>query len=229
METNDEITNLKKEVAELRRQMAELRQFINVEERDDLPGSPKIMNMRCAILMLCNPEKPNQTQGMLAGGDEGPCLSLWGSDERARMIVKVDKEGADCQLFGKDLKKAVHITSDDESGRGQVGVFEQDKPRAVLKAAATGGSVSVLHDDNHPRMLLHATDECGELMAVNQDLKTTVKITSDGLHGGMLTVHGSHGRPLVALCGSQPCGLVMVKDAQANVIASLPALPEQEE
>ncbi len=229
METNDEIGRLKKDVADLRRQLADLRSLINVEERDDLPGKPKILHLRCAIITLCNPEKPSETQGLLAGSADGPFLSLWGGDGRARMILKVEGDEAQCDLYGKDLKLGVQMNVDNETGRGQMGVLEQGKPRALLKAAETGGAVSVLHDDNHPRVLLHANDLCGELMAVNQDLKTTVKITSDGLHGGMLTVHGSHGRPLVALCGSEPCGIVLVKDSKSNVVASLPAAPSDED
>jgi hypothetical protein len=226
MESKDEIAKLKKDVARLKEQMAELQRLITVEERDDLPNSPKILNLRAAVILLCNPENPNQTQGLICGSAEGPSISLFGEDEKARVILKVDKEGATCEMYGKDLKKAVRLLADDETGRGEVGVCEQDKPRAVIKAAQTGGAVSVLHDDNHPRVLLHANDSCGEFMAVNQDLRTTVKITSDGLHGGMLTVHGSHGRPLVALCGSQPYGLVMINDENAKVIASLPSLPK---
>jgi hypothetical protein len=229
METNDEIAQLKKDVARLKQQMADLMACMNVEVCDELPTKPKMLNLRCVTITVVNPDNPNQIQGQFVGNAEGPYLSLWGSDERARFILKVEADGAMCEMFGKGLLKAVEISADDQTGRGQVGVMEQGKPRALLKAAETGGAVSVLHDDNHPRVLLHANDQCGELMAVNQDLKTTVKITSDGLHGGMLTVHGMHGRPLVALCGSKPCGIVLIKDEKANVIASLPAAPQKEE
>src|SRR5207247_5055664 len=142
--------------------------------------------------------------------------------------LRVDEGGPHCQLFGKDLKPAVDLSADDASARGQVAVMEAGKPRALLKAAETGGAVSVMHDDNFPRALLHADALCGEFIAVNQDLKTSVKITSDGLHGGLLTVHGSHGKALVALSGAEVGGLVMVNDADGKLRDSLPSLPDEE-
>lgn len=228
MSSNDEIGRLTKEVAALRQQLAELKQFLNVEERDDLPGSPSILHIRCAILTLCNPEQPSQTQGMLAGGEDGPCLSLWGGDQKARVILKVEKDGPNCQFFGPELKPAVEISADEATGRGLVGVFEAGKPRAVMNASQTGAAVSLVDDDNHVRMLMHADAERGELIAVNADLKTSVKISSDGLSGGMLTVHGENGKALVALTGSKVGGLVMVNNPRGKLVASLPAVPEEE-
>ena len=80
-----------------------------------------------------------------------------------------------------------------------------------------------MHDDNLPRAFLHANALCGEFIAVNQDVKTSVKITSDGLHGGLMTVHGSNGKALVALSGAEVGGLVMVNDRQGKLRDSLPS------
>ena len=228
MEANDEIARLSKEVAVLRQQMAELRQFIHIEERDDLPSKHKHMILRACLITLANPENANETQAMFGGGPEGPYLSLWGKGDRTRVLLQVEAEGPILRMYGQDLKQGAEMSVEDATSRGQMGVMEAGKPRAVLKATPTGGAVSVLHDDNHPRLMMHADGESGELIAVNQDLKTTVKITSDGLTGGMLTVHGSHGRALVALSGSDPVGIVMVKDAKGNIVDHLPRLPREE-
>ena len=228
MSSNDEIGRLTKEVAALRQQLAELKRFLTVELRDDLPGSPSILHLRCAILTLCNPEQPSQTQGMLSGSEDGPCLSLWGGDQKARVILRVEKDGPSCQFFDPELKPAVQISADDATGRGQMGVFEAGKPRAVMKASATGASVGVLNDNNHARIFMHADAERGELIAVNADMKTSVKISSDGLSGGMLTVHGENGKALVALTGSKVGGLVMVNNPRGKLVASLPAVREEE-
>jgi len=200
-----------------------LQQFLVVERRDDLPGSPNLLYVRCAMLRLCNADKPNEIQGLLTGQADGPCLSLNGSDEKARVLLRVEAAGAECQFFGKDLKPAVNLSVDEAAGRGQMAVMEAGKPRAVLKAAETGGVVSVMHDDNLPRAFLHANALCGEFIAVNQDVKTSVKITSDGLHGGLMTVHGSDGKALVALSGAEVGGLVMVNDRQGKLRDSLPS------
>jgi hypothetical protein len=223
MSSNDEIGRLTKEVAALRQQLAELKQFLSVELRDDLPGKPSILHIRCATVTLCNAENPNQMQGMWSGRAPGPCLSLFGSDEKSRVLLQVEKDGPICRLFNPDLKPAVEISADDATGRGQVGVFEAGKPRAVMKASATGASVGVLNDGNHPRMFLHADAERGELIAVNADMKTSVKISSDGLSGGLLTVHGSNGKALVALSGAKLGGVVMVNNPRGKLVASLPA------
>ena len=223
MELNAEVERLSNEVTLLRQQLAELRQFFTIEECDTLPGKPQVLSLRCSVLHLQNASNPENLQGLLAAGENGPVLTLWGSDQQARLILKVEKGGPQIQL-GKNLESGVDISVDEATGRGQVAVMEAGKPRAVLKASETGGAVSVLHDDNHPRALLHATAESGEFIAVNQDLKTSVKISSDGLDGGLVTVHGSNGRPLVALSGGKVGGLVLVNDTKGKVRASLPPL-----
>jgi hypothetical protein len=228
MSSNDEIGRLTKEVAALRRQLAELKNFLSVEERDDLPGKPSILHVRCATLTLCNSEQPNQTQGMLCGRAEGPYLSLWGDDGKARVILQVEKEGAVCRFFGPDLKPAAEISVDEATGRGQMGVLEAGKPRAVMKASSTGASVSVLNDSNQARIFLHADAERGELIAVNADMKTSVKISSDGLSGGVLSVHGENAKPLVILSGAKVGGLVIVNNPAGKPVASLPSVPEPE-
>jgi len=44
----------------------------------------------------------------------------------------------------------------------------------------------------------------------------------------LLTVHGSHGKALVALSGAEVGGLVMVNDADGKLRDSLPSLPDEE-
>jgi hypothetical protein len=55
MSSNDEIGRLTDEVAALRQQLAELKQFLHVEPRDDLPGKPSLLHVRCAICSSDNP------------------------------------------------------------------------------------------------------------------------------------------------------------------------------
>jgi hypothetical protein len=223
MEPNDKLDRLAQEVAALRAQLTELRQFFSIERSEQFAGHPKALTVRCAAIHLQDPADPSRTQGILSASNEGPCISLLGSDQKARVILRVEAAGPQCQLLGPDLQPAVELQADETSGRGQVGVFDSGKPRAVIKAAETGGIVSVVHDDNHARAMLHATADCGEFIAVNQDMQTAVKISSDGLSGGLVTVHGNNGKPGVVLSGAALGGLVMVNDTQGNLRASLPA------
>jgi hypothetical protein len=223
MEQNTEIARLTAEVAELRHQVAELRQFFSIERSENAPDLPKALTLRCTAIHLQDPTDPSRTQGFFSASQEGPCLSLWGSDQKARMILRVEAGGTMCQLFGPDLKLAVELQVDEANCRGQVGVLEAGKPRTVMKASETGGVVSVVHDDNHARVMLHADAECGELIAVNQDLQTSVKISSDGLSGGLVTVHSNTGKPGVVLAGTAIGGLVMVNDSNGKLRDSLPS------
>src|SRR5262245_61959665 len=128
-----EIAQLRKQIAELRQQVAELRQFFSIERLDKLPGKPAIAFIHCVGLTLIDPSNPGRVQARLMGGPEGPCLALNGEDEQSRVLLRVDKQGPQCQLMGNDNKPAVDISVMEGTSRGQVGVLDAGKPRALLK------------------------------------------------------------------------------------------------
>jgi hypothetical protein len=223
-----ELDQLKREVAALRGELAGLKQFFSVEKRGEGNRRP-ILHIQCSTLTLRDPTDPNRLQGMLAANEDGPALSLWGSDAKARVILSAKKDVACCDLFSKDLKPAVQITVDEPSGRGQVGVLEAGKPRAVMKATDQGGVVSVVHDDGQVRALMLSREhDGGEFMAVTPDMKTGVKISAGAPQGGMVSVNRSNGKPGVLLACTDQSGAVIVNNAKGDMLASLPSVPGQD-
>lgn len=220
-----ELDQLKSEVAALRRELAELKRFFSIEQ----PGAdngPALLHIHCSTLTLCDPTDPNRSQGMLAANEDGPALSLWGSDAKARVILSAKKDVASCDLLAKDLKTAVQLTVDEPSGRGQVGILEAGKPRALMKATDQGGVVSVVHDDGQVRALMLSSEHGGgEFLAVTPDMKTGVKITAGGPQGGVISVNRPNGKPGVLLACTNASGAVIVNDAQGQMLASLPSAP----
>jgi len=229
METNAEIARLTREVARLRKQLDELRQFITIKREDELPGKPASLALRCGTIVLCNSKHPERTQAVFSATEKGPLLSLCGSDEEARLSLLVGEKGAYLELFGKGEKAGVRVRVDEDSSRGEVGVFDANKPRAAMKAGEDGSAgVAVMHDGGFPRALLRTDGRCGEFIATNQDLITAVSIASDSELGAALIVHDTAGRPAASLCSTRTGGVVLVNDSHGNILGSLPAKREQE-
>lgn len=217
-----ELDQLKSEVAALRRELAELKRFFSIEK----PGAdngPALLHVHCSTLTLSDPTDPNRAQGMLAANEDGPALSLWGSDAKARVILSAKKDVASCDLFAKDLKHAVQITVDEPSGCGQVGVLDAGKPRAVMKATDHGGVVSVVHDDGQVRALMLSREhQGGEFIAVTPDMKTGVRISAGAPQGGVVSVNRPNGKPGALLACTEESGAVIVNNAKGKLLASLP-------
>ncbi len=114
-----------------------------------------------------------------------------------------------------------------ESGRGQVGVCEAGRPRAIVKATPTGGALSAVHDDGHSRITMVSTENNGELLAVTPDMKVGVKIAADGVDGGYITVNRANGKAGVILSNTPIGGAVIVKDHGGQITGHLPALPAE--
>lgn len=216
-----QVAALSQQVTRCKDQLAELRQFLTVEERDDLEGSPKILHIRCWGLTLCNPAKPNRTQGLLMGSETGPFLALWGSDEKARITLSAEDDTAGCSFYSKDLKEAVTIRVDEPAGRGEVGVFEAGQPRAILKATPQGGCVSVVHDDGKVRGTMVSSASGADVLLVNPDMKPVVKLTSETEKGGFICVNAPNGKPAVALTPNEQGGSVLVMHRQGGVGCAL--------
>jgi hypothetical protein len=221
-----EFAKLRKDTDRLRKELNDLRRFITVEYADD-KTTPTNINIRCYLLQLANPDVPNRSQMDLCAGakDAGPFISLWGSDEKSRMTLKVEKDEPHITLFGPDLKDAVILQADPADGCGVIGVLDKGKPRAIMKANPDGaGVIGVLHDDNHARVMLRSTAEHGEILLATPALKTAIKLTSEGRSGGgTLTVHGHGGKPAVILSSMEVFGgCVILNDPEGIRYTSLP-------
>jgi hypothetical protein len=252
MSLESEIETLKQEVARLRREMDEYRQFIHYnppgKDDDDL-DCPAYLTIRCSMLTVVNPSPPSQTQINIIASRLGPYVALAGQDEKARILLQLEKNqpevslmGDDHQckaclrmdkgepsfeLYGKDGKLGVQLKALGAEGRGQVGVCEAGKPRAVMKATEQGAAISVVHDDGHARITMVSELDNGHLMAVTPDMKVGVKIAANGLDGGLVTVNRANGKAGVILSNTPVGGTVVVQDQHGKITGHLPTAPEE--
>lgn len=227
MDTEAELIALKKEVAQLKQQLAGLQRFLTVNESDDTPAH-KSLTVCCSAVLLQNPSKPGM-QGMLTASEEGPCLSLWGSDNKARVTIQVLKDHGLLRVYQKDLKSGIELgeTTKDEP---YVGVLHEGRPRATMKATADAGVVSAVHDDGLVRVTMLGQAGHGEVHLVGGDMKTAVKLSSEGPDGGgFVTVNHANGKAAAILISTPAGGCVILNDSQGQLIDSLPGVPPDED
>jgi len=253
MNLETEIETLKQEVARLRQEMNEYRQFIHYhppgKDDDDL-DCPAYLTIRCSILSVVNPSPPGQSQINIIASRLGPYIALMGKDEKTRILFQLEKDQPEVSLMGDDhqYKASLRVNKDEPSfelygpegkigvqltvlgaeGRGQVGVLEAGKARAVMKATEKGAAISAVHDDGHARITMVSELENGHLLAVTPDMKVGVKIAADGLDGGLVTVNNRHGKPGVVLSNFGFGGTVVVNDFKGQRMDSLPNLDTNE-
>ena len=252
MKTDAEFATLQQEVARLRQEMNELKQFIRYQPPgigDDGNPEAAYITINCAIFQLAHPSNPNQSQVNIMGGRDGAFISVLGSDEKTRVLMQVEKDvpevcimGGDNQckaslgfdknepwfeLYGKETKVGVQLRVVGEASRGQVGVCEAGKSRAVMKANEFGGALSAVHDDGHARITMLSSENNGELLALTPDMKVGVKIAANGMDGGYLTVNRANGKAGVILSNSPIGGAVIVQDHTGNITGHLPMIPDE--
>lgn len=221
MDTEMEISQLKKEVAALKEQLRELRSFFTIETLEDQPHR-KIMHMRCWGVTLVNPRDPGQAQGLICGSEDGPYVSLSGADDRARVMIGVEKNQGHIRVYQDGLKQIVDIGLD-ASGKAQVGVLHEGKPRAVIKATPEIGIVSAVHDDGTVRAVMSSHFDHGEFMVVGGDMKAAVKISADGMDGGgYLTVNHANGKAALILSSVRTGGGIISCDSRGGELAVWP-------
>lgn len=226
-----ELSQLRKDTAQLRKEMNDLRRFITIEYEDEETGGDRTratgINLRCGALFFHHPTEPNRPQMFLAAGaeDQGPCISIWGSDQKARIILTVEKDEPRIALKTREFKDAVLLHADPASGLGLIAAFENGLPRALIKAGPdSSGAVAVVHDDGRTRACLRSTATAGEIFVATPDLKTAIKLTSHSHHGGgTLTVHDQNGKPAIILGTVQGYGgSIILNDPEGIPYATLP-------
>jgi hypothetical protein len=139
-----------------------------------------------------------KSTGMIGTDEEGPYLSFWGDNDRARLILRVTDNAGELEIFDEDLKPAVRVFAD-EHRQGHVTVFSPGGiPRAIMKAMETGGGIAALNEKGAPLAIVHSQKGKGEVVIVDQKVKAKLFGTDEG---GLLTVfdkEGARGATLVA-------------------------------
>jgi hypothetical protein len=212
---------LKKEVAELKEQLRELRGFFNIESVEGQPGL-KTLKIECTGLLLKHPVNPNAAQGYLFASEGGPSLALWGKDNHARVMIKVEQDKGCLQMFGEGSKQIVDIGVDAKDNP-QIGVLHDGKPRAVLKATADMGAISAVHDDGAVRAFMCSQFDHGEMFVVGGDMKAAVKLSADGMDGGgYLTVNHANGKSALILTSTNLGGGILSHTSQGQQLGVWP-------
>jgi hypothetical protein len=176
MTPETELAHLRQEAATLRKQMDGLLRFITIE-RDEETKEPCGMNLRCGVIMFQNPHAPQKTQMFMGGSADGPFVSLWDSKEKGRVILSVEQDVPRVTLYTGEVKEAVRLQSLPDDGCGLVAVFDNGKPRALLKAGeGDSGCVSIVDDDGNSRITMIGKEDSGCLLAVKADMRAVVKV-----------------------------------------------------
>ena len=210
------------QLSRLQQQVDEITGFFKIT-RPKQPGEAPVASLHCSGVYLLDPEDPKRLRAFFLAGLEGPCISILGEDEQARVTLSVGKDGARVKLSAKGAKPAVELWCEEETGRGQVVVYEAGKPRALMKASKEGGIVGVVHDDGHSRaFMISSQTEGGEIMTVTPDMKAGVKISAASPHGGFIAVNRTNGKAGVLIACTPLSGAVVVNDAKGKLLASLP-------
>jgi hypothetical protein len=252
MYAESEIAELKQQITRLRREMDELKQFIRYYppgEGDDGKPEGAYLTIACTCFQLVHPARPGQSLiTMLCSPDGDASIAIAGRDEKTRVLLQVDKDVPEVTLFskpgqygatlrvdkgepalelyGRKGKLGVLLKVPGDEERGQAGVLEAGKPRAVMQATKIGGGISVVHDDGHARVSITSRVDSGDLLMVTPDMQVGVKISSHGQEGGFITVNRSNGKAGVIISNIATGGAVIVHDKRGKLIASLPSTEE---
>ena len=224
MDTESELTALRKEIAELRKEVKDLRRFITIQH-DENTGEPCSISIRCCVLSFVHPDAPGRIQMLFTTHPDGPGIGIWDSHEKCRIFLGVENDDPQITLRTAEGKDAVLLRADPEDGRGLVAVLDNGNPRALMKAGPdNAGVVSVVHDDGMTRVCLRSTENDGTFMVASLDMQAAVKITSESFDGGgTLTVNGFNGKPAVILGSTERIGgTVIVNGPDGKPAASLP-------
>lgn len=226
MHPDPEIAQLKEEVATLRRQMRELRQLITVEYDETPERRPLFVNLRCGVIILCNPSAPDDIQGMLCASDEGASLSLRSGKDSGYLYLTAENGSPCVQLFANGNQEAIQLTVLEKTSRGQIAVFDQGKPRAVMKSTEHGGVLSVVHDDGKTRACIIGDVNGGEAHVIGAQGHSAVKLAGNPEQGGFIAVNNLAGQPRAAISATPEGAAIHLFQAEAKIGIAMIAQPD---
>ena len=215
-----EIQQLRQELDALKKEFQDLRRFLRVDP-PAAEGQPPTLNLACTTLSLCSPQ--GQQRGLLLADDTGACLSLYGNDLAERIFLGVEDDATLLSFQNAAQETTLQLYAAAESGRGEISVFENGTPRAVVKAFDGGfGSVAVTNEDGTPSVGMCSLKTGGQLVLMNPEKKIVVRLASDtemAPEGGMIFVSRKDGQPVVGMNASAGGGAVMVMDEKDFSVA----------
>jgi hypothetical protein len=223
MDPSIELAALRQELAALRREINYLREFINIETDD--AGEPWNMTLRCGAIQLRDPHQQGASQMFLSASEDGPTITLDDAQEKNRLILSVDQGGPRLDLLTAEMKQGVVLHADQQRSLGYAAVFEKGEPRAIIKPGEDGaGFLSAVHTDGKIRIGIRSTEASGELIAVNADLKPTIRMHSEtALGGGQIVInHGNGKAALILTDHRQLGGVVLAHGPDGQPSASVP-------
>lgn len=214
-----QLSELRKELAGVRKELSDLRQFYNIIPAEG--DKPALLNLRCCILTLADPDRATEAQAMFAASADGPYLSMFGKDGRARLHFSIDGDAGFFDLKAKGGETAVLLHAQADSERGEAVVFDAGKPAVALKSTPPGGAVVVLHEDGTPRAVMHSKPDSGEVLVLDSSIQPVAKMFASEF-GGVVAVSPPGGQPAALMsAGNKNGGAVMVMDRLTNQSCSM--------
>jgi hypothetical protein len=238
METSPEFVALQNEVAALRGELAELQKYLIIQKKEGLPDYVKL---RCSMVTVFDGSDASLTRANLGTSEDGPYLSFYGKDQKARMFLSSQKDDTRCDLYNKESKISASLAADegphlclygsDEKSRvfitaekddAQCDIYDKAGKVAVSLAVTPegGGQVSVHHEKN-PRAVLKALPTSGVVSVVNDKGFPYAAMVGEEA-GGQLVILTSEGEPVVKLMSDTPHGgMVAVANKQGEPLVAL--------
>ncbi len=221
-------TELQSEIAKLRSELAALREEFNKVIRIDRDDDGTICSsaIRSTIISSENFIIENEHRkilGMMSSDEDGPCISLSGSDDRARLLLRVTQNAASVKILGDDLETAVEMFSD-EDRQGNVVVFSPGNiPRALMKGMEKGGAVSALSPEGKTRAVLHSINDKGEVAVVGEKALAKMSATEGG---GSLSIYDQEGKKGAAMMATPVANGIFVhppgEEHSIQLVATVP-------
>jgi hypothetical protein len=190
-EVQSELTALKAEVARLKEDAA----LFFIIHRDEHGVVQDDTQLRCWMLHTEHVELAKrgtfESRGGMGLDNEGPYVSLWGDDNKARLIMRVRDNAGQLDIFDDALHPVAQMYAG-EGGHGHVAVYSPGGiPRAVMKGMETGGAVTVVNEEGRPRAIMLSSKDKegkdkGELVVMNAD-KPQARIFTGEAGGGVVT------------------------------------------
>ncbi|HMJ05219.1 MAG TPA: hypothetical protein VK474_03090, partial [Chthoniobacterales bacterium] len=168
------LADLQAEVATLRDEVARLREeaalFFTVHRDDDgtvLDTQLRCWMLHCEVVNLRRRDS-DQSYGMIGIEEDGPCVALWGEDQRAHALLRVTGNRGELELLGADHHPVVHLL--EHEGHGHAVVLSPGGiPRVVMKGAENGGNVTAVDPAGKACAVLYSSDRHGGLAVLDQE------------------------------------------------------------
>jgi antitoxin (DNA-binding transcriptional repressor) of toxin-antitoxin stability system len=249
-ELRAEVTRLREETKSLRKDLHELLRLLNVPEDSFREGTLQALSLVVESLAVRSTENP-MVNAIYVGSDaEGGHIWFADKDWHRRCAIGANADGAWMAFQNSDGNTVLSLR-ETEKGDPQLYIAKPDgNPCAGLQIKDDRAIINVVDEKQRALVLLTSTEDGGEVIIANRNGKHAVTQKATGRGGlvtahepggqvmgtmlatsdtGMIDIRGPQGAQAVALMADDSGGAVGVMDAEGNLIARIPPLPEHDD